>query len=287
MRSKLFILVGMVVLSLAASCTKQDPAGEPGLTPPDATGMSPILFSVGSPMRSSYGTKATEVTTANLNAFYVTATTGTVGSSESAVFASALFSGTPGGDYSGGKYWPSTAVAYHFYASNVAHSFAGNNCTVAATNATDVIAAYVASPVYKASTALTFDHVFAQVGTCTVSAPSGYTISDVVVRMTPKTGGTYNIRTKAWSGVTTGSELTLSASANGLYCVPGTYDLTVSYRLTMGGYVGDFTKPAQVTLTAGKVCNISAVAPDGGANEITFTVSLAAWAQQNTSVDFE
>ena len=59
----------------------------------------------------------------------------------------------------------------------------------------DVICAYLpsASVNYKNSNLLLFEHIFARVTSVTVTAATGYTISDVTISFVPKTTGTYNI----------------------------------------------------------------------------------------------
>ncbi len=252
-----------------------------------------ILFSVADHFESFVETKATEVTTANLTSIYVTATRGTVGSSETATFSSVNFTGISGGTFSGGKYWPSSNPVYHFYGSNIGTSFASNACTVAASTATDVVCAYMESPTYLTKNTLTFSHIFARIGTVTVNAASGYTISGVTVKITPKVSGTYNIRTgngktdgTGWSSVSNGSETTLSSSNNSLYLIPGTYSLKVSYTLSKGDYSESFSKTATVSLSAGVTNNISCTTPTGNAQQIIVSVSLNAWGSEGHNPTF-
>lgn len=255
---------------------------------------NPIQFSIVDGFEAIVETKATEVTTANLTSIYVTATRGTVGSSETATFTSTYFTGTSGGTFSGGKYWPGTDPSYHFYGSNISQTFSANSCTVNASSATDVVCAYLESPTYLAKNLLTFKHIFARVGTVTISPATGYDVSGVVVKITPKTGGTYNIRTgngqtdgTGWSSLTTGTETTLVSSNNNLYLVPGDYSLSITYTLTKGDWTKEYTKNATVSLSAGSTNNISATTPDGAAQEIVLSVSLTAWGTENFTPTFE
>ena len=211
-------------------------------------------------------------------------------------FTSTNFTGTSGGTFSGGKYWTRTEPSggYHFYASNIGNSFSSNNCTVSASTDTDVVCAYIASAAFKGSNTLTFNHIFARIGTVSVTAASTYTVSGVTVKITPKTSGTYNIRTgngysdgTGWVSAYNGSETTLSLSSNNaLYLIPGTYYLTVTYTLTKGDWTHEYTKTATVSLQAGVTNNISMTTPTGSAVEIIATVSLSAWGTNNISGSF-
>ena len=207
------------------------------------------------------GTKASAVT--SLSSFYVSAVTGSAGS-ESSAFNSTQFTQVPGSSpavYKGSKFWPASNQNYKFYASNRPLTFAASGTTVSATNTTDVICAYLTSSTYKAKNTLSFEHIFARIGNVTVSADAPYTISNVNISITPKTGGTYNLRTGAWSSTTDGSSTTIASAigsnSNDLYLVPGTYQLTASWTARQGSYREDFfNKSVNVTLVAGRINNI-------------------------------
>lgn len=278
------ILIATFAAALIPGCSKESVRLESG---------GPILFNVSGSFDARVETKATEVTTANLTEFYVTATTGTIGSNETDVFSSVSFTGTPGGAYTGGKYWPSSDPGYHFFASSLPMTFSASTCTVAATTATDVICSYVESPTYKANNTLTFSHILGRVGTLSVSASDGYTLYGLTVKITPKVSGTYNLRTGAghndgtgWSGVAEGAEATLSSSDNQLYVVPGEYVLTFNYTLTKGDYVEVFTKTATISVLSGVTNNISCTLPSGRAQGITVSVSLTSWSSQDHQPTF-
>ena len=301
MKKNLLVLLAVpALLAVMASCNKNEPvSGATGdvETPADETGFSPILLGAeGAGLSASVETKATAVT--SLSSFYASATTGSAGS-ESSVWNSVTF--TKDGattDYKGDKWWPNSNPSYHFYASNAAITFAAAGSTVAATNATDVICAYMASPSYKAKNTLTFEHVFARLGDVEVSAADGYTISGVSITVTPKTGGTFNMRTGAgktdgtgWSSLTTGTvtaiaNATPGTKSNDIYLVPGTYTLTASWTATRGGYTEDIAgMTADVVLTGGKVNKITTTL-GGNAEEVVFGVSINPWGAATTDVEF-
>lgn len=238
-------------------------------------------------------TKASAVT--SLASFNVLAVTGTAGSAETTVF-NAAFSGSS--TYTGGKYWPSTDRSYHFYASNATIAPAATGPTIAATNDTDIVCAFLNTPAYKTSNALVFSHIFARIGTCKIAAPSGYTVSNLSVKVTPNTGGTYSLFAgngktdgTGWTSKTAGSQTTIasalnSTASNDIYLVPGSYTLSAAYTLTKGDYSESFTKSATVSLVAGKVNNISSTLPAGNAAEIQFSVSVTPWSDNNITATF-
>ena len=220
-------------------------------------------------------TKASSGTTetTSLTSFYVSAVTGSAGS-ESSAFNSTQFSQVQGSSpatYKGSKMWPSSDQSYKFYASNRPLTFAAAGTTVSATNTTDVVCAYLTNGTYKTKNTLTFEHIFARFGRVDVVAESGYTISNISIRITPKTGGTYNLRTGAgktdgtgWSSVTTGSATVVAnatgANGNDIYLVPGTYEVKATWTATQSGTSITYTdKVVSVPIVGGKTNVVSIV----------------------------
>ena len=279
-------------LLLSTGCNKNLPG-----FPSDGTPTDEIVFlTKGSGPSYNISTKASVVDETSLNAsgFNVSATTGAAGS-ETAVWTSQAFS-LGDGVFSGGKFWPSVDPSYHFFASNVALTHTASGNTVAANNETDVVVAYLAAPTYKAVNTLQFEHVFARLGAVTITAESGYTVSDVSVRITPKVSGTYNILSgngvvdgsAGWSDVTAAASPSVIASAvganaNDIYLVPGTYDLKVTWTATKGDYTQTFTDmEAEVALTAGKVSSFTAEL-GGLAKQVQFRISVTPWDEEPTA----
>ena len=198
-----------------------------------------IRFTVPGLFQAIVDTKAAEVT--SLSQFHVGCVKGTLGVSEQEVWNTTFTSS--GGEtpiYVSDKYWPISDEGYKFFASNVPLTPSATGYTVSATNATDVVCAVLADPDYCATNVLSFEHIFSRLGNVTLVAFPGYTISGVSITLTPKTGGTYNLRTKSWSGITTGSATGIANStpgtkANDLYTVPGIYTLTASWTATDSG----------------------------------------------------
>ena len=246
-------------------------------------------------------TKAvTEVTTSNLSTIKVSATTGTAGSESAASsFDNVTFtkqtSGTNSGKFTGGKYWPSSNPSYHFYASNVAMTFAAGGTTVAPTaTTTDIVCGYLASPTYNTQNTITMNHIFGRIGTCSVSSKDGYSISNVSVKITPNIpksagGTTYNIRTGTWSGTQAGTATEIantsgSSKNNDFLLCPGTYTLTVGWTATKDNYSKTFSNKtsSSFSVPAGQTTNIS-LSAGGDATEIVFSVNVTAWSTNNVS----
>lgn len=263
------LFLSAALLAGVTACNKSEmTAGKMPLPPSDEPGL--ITFTADGALETSVETKVSAVTT--LSSFYVSATKGSAGS-ETSSWNSVSFSGSS--SFTGGKYWPSSNPSYHFYAANDALTFAAAGTTVAPDGSKDVVVAYLASPTYKSSNALTFSHVYARVGTVTISPASGSLSNVSATLKNVATGGTYNLRTDSWTAGTK-SDKTLTVGSNDLYVVPGTYTLTVTYTATLGDYTETFTKSGSVTLQQGKVNSITATAPNSAAG-ITFTVSVTAW----------
>ena len=290
MKSLRILTSVLVAASVFGSCAKE-------LTdlPDNTSGSETISFGVDGSFSAKVETKATEVT--SLSSFYVTAVTGSAGS-ESEVWNSVQFNQVPGSSpatYTGNKLWPSSDPGYKFYGSNVALNFAAGGTYVNASNATDVVCAYLSSPTYKTKNTLTFEHIFARICTVTVSAEPGFTVSSVNIQVTPKTGGTYNIRTGAghtdgtgWSALTTGSAVQIASSlgtnSNDVWLVPGIYSLSASWVATQAGgasvtYTG---KTVDVAITGGQRNAISATL--GG--EIVFGVTVEPFDDMSVPVVF-
>lgn len=271
-----FIFLGTALLCALSSCTREE------MSLRSETGE--ICFRADG-FTAEVETKAAAEVTA-LSTFGVVCTTGAAGSETNSWSIESVTQ--DGASYKTGKFWPSANPSYHFYASNKALTFAASGTTAAVEDLnTDVVCAYLPSPTYKSSNELTFNHIFARIGSCNISAPEGYSVSGLSVKITPKipdTGNGYNIRTGEWSKTKNGSPTTLctttgSTANKNIWLVPGTYTLTAVYTLSKGDFSKKYTKTASVNIVAGKINNISAALPDAGGDiaEIVFTVTVTAW----------
>ncbi len=222
-----------------------------------------IVFGVEESPR--FYTKAEEIT--SLSSFYVSAVKGSPGS-ETCKFNSCSFTQVMGSDpvcYASDQLWPAFDESWKFYASNVPMVSSAAGTQVSASNDTDVLVAYLPDGSFKSKNILSFQHVFARLGTISVISEVGMTISDVDIRLTPKTGGTYNIRTGVWDNVSEGSVTCIAnkvgENVNDLWLVPGTYTLTASWTCIQdGGSVVSYTdKESTIELVAGEVTSAGCV----------------------------
>lgn len=267
-------------LVLCISCTKTIPSYVSDMESSINARKVPIVFQT-----APRETKS-DVTTDDLITFHLVGTTGTAGN-ESVVsdLNDVTFTRTTDGFRSNEKFWPSTNPFYHFYAANTNVTFAADGCTVSpANNYLDIVAAYLPNPTYAHDNTLTFNHIFAKMGTVTVNSIYGYTLSNVSFSVKAcKTGGTYNLRTKTWSALSGSANVNVSDS--GTLVVPGTYQFSVTYTYTRGAYVYSATKSCDVTLVQGKVNNITVTPPVTPATPINFEVSVADWGTNSIIAD--
>lgn len=283
MKTKLIpILASLMALSLLLSCSKAPAPSEP---------LGQIIFRTQPKITVDVQTKASVVDQAALVAsgFKVSATTGEAGS-ESAVWTDVAFSkGTEYFHAAGGKWWPSTDPHYHFYASNFALTHTAGGATVSASNDVDVVCAYLPDPTYNQPNTLAFKHIFARITDVTLTAIDDYTITNISVTITPKTGGTYNLRTGAdqtdgtgWSTPTVGEPVTIAnttpgTKSNDLYLVPGNYELTANWTASKGNYTKTFSnRTCDIDVVGGAINSISAQLT-GDASEVVFSVNVTAW----------
>ena len=202
----LFILLGAVAceqLSLA----------------PDTDQVTDEIVFLANNITAEVETKATAVTETDLTTygFKASCVSGSAGS-DSEVWSNVEFAKS-GTYWKGGKYWPTSDPTYRFYAvypKSYSMTAAAAAATISASNAHDIVCAYASSSTYKTTNTLTFNHIFARLGSVTVSAGSGYSISNITINITPKTGGTYNLRTGAWSNQTSGSATNIANSTPGI-----------------------------------------------------------------------
>ena len=267
-----------------------------------------VLFYAGVVSSTGMVTKAPVVT--SLPSFHLSATSGT-GASETLVWDNVTFTKVDGSEtvYRGNKWWQTLdPEGVHFFASNLPLSHDGHTVSVSASNATDVVCAYLHSPVYYEPNDLLFEHIFARTGVIEVNSKDGYEISDVTITITPKTGGTYDLRAgygqsdgTGWGDVVTapgpstlfyrqetiGGGQTYTQSSGevaNIFLVPGEYRLTASWTATKDVYTESFTdKTADVELVAGCVNNISCHL-GGEATDISFGVSVADWGSETLDI---
>lgn len=277
---KKILLVFLSAAAVAVSCNKE-------ALPSSDEGKEIVLTLGGEGVEFEVETKTTAIT-AVPSSLYLERTTGNW-KSESAKNASASKT-VSSGTISTGWVQTATATAYNYYVSNCDISFASGGSTISASNTTDVIAGCTQGATSSTTPSVTMEHVFARTGTLTCNKPDGFdSISSISWTIASKSGGTggtagtYNIATKAWSGVTALASQSITGSTD-LYCTPGVYTITVTYTITKGDYTATHTKSGDVTLSAGKVNNISCTAPVDPTSSITLSVSLTGWSSDNVTL---
>lgn len=262
-----------------------------------ATKAGEIVLAVDdSQLDMAVSTKATEVT--SLSTLNIVRTTGTWKSETNKDAKSSA--SVSAGKINTGWYQTATPTGYNYYLSNSAMTFAAGGSTIAATNTTDIIAGCTNAANSTLTPSVTLEHIFARTAGLTANAPAGYSISGVTWKIQSKAGGTggtagtYNIATKAWSGVTALANTTFTASSD-LYLTPGVYTVSITYTLTKGDYSKTSTKSGDVTLVAGKKNSISVKSANGdgvvpfddgvGAQEIVLSVTLTPWGTNSVDLN--
>lgn len=279
MKKNLFVFAVIVCSVFICACNnKQD----------DPDNVERITFSVRGVGVQPFTKAATEVTTASLDAFYVTATQGSAGS-ETEVFNSVRFALEDGGDFVGDRYWPASNPSYHFFAANTPLQFHADGTSFWADCTRDIVYSYQESPTYMRKNLLTFRHAFALVDKVIVGAEDGVTVNNVNIRMIPTTGGTFDILEgldatdgTGWSDIIDGDVTQIATSSGnndvGLFTIPGQYLLTASWNVAVGA---DYSESivdlaAPVTLVGGKR-NIITATLTHNAKEIQFTITVLPW----------
>ena len=272
-------MLSLMILGVLSSCSK---AEQQKLSAP-----SEIVIGVADETIDMQVQTKTAAITSLPTSLYYSLTVGSAGSTET-LKKESTHASLSGGKIATGLYQTLNPSSYNYYVSNLPIDFSAQGSTLYATNIKDVIAGTVTSSDNNPSVNL--EHIFSRTGTLTLNTQEGYDISNIVWKIQSGsgtgTGGTYNIKTKAWSGVTALSETTISSKSD-LYLVPGAYTITVSYTLTKGDWVNSFTKKATVTLVAGSVNNISGTASGGNASDISIAVTLTPWGTNNIQATFQ
>jgi len=296
MKTKTLLLLFTAATMALAACRKADG------TDVETLSSREIIFGVSTDALTK---GATEVNTTNLGELYVSALKST-----NYVFQNVSFTHAGDGKWKGGKYWPVTDPGYRFAASNV--SLVDNSaqpCVQVVNAEKDAVVAYLENPTFNAVNNLNLEHIFAQIGTVTMKAPAGYTVSDLKLWLRPVTQGTYNLVEKTWSpgsassvdifilgsagsGVNISAGGTETSADNDLWLVPGTYTLYASYTISKDAYSKSKTATASVNILQGYNNNIGPIgdaanipAPED-ISELSFTVTVTPWSNQQVTASF-
>lgn len=227
------------------------------------------------------GTKATPVTSLASTTLYWGATMGgnAEGSaSETVKYATESTTSTSGAVLHTGKYQTATPTAYNWYVSNAAFTTSENTALSVPDNGTDI----VVGRLYGNNTitpSVNLDHIFARLCSVTVQAYSGYSLSSISVYVTPKTSGTYNLRSLSWTAATESAAASIAGAsagtqANDIWLVPGEYTLTLGWTESIGNFTKTYTSVTRtVTLAQNRTNNIM-ITLGGDAQAVTISTSL-------------
>lgn len=280
---KLFVSFLVMAGAVLVSCNKN--ADVPELTPEVG---EEVVLNVERDFEAVIETKGTNITTLP-STLYWGATTGgnSAGSTTETVKWATASASVSSGKINTGKYQTATPTTYNYYVAN--QTFTAGGAMTVNGNTTDIVVGRTFGS-NATQPAVALSHIFAAVGTLSVSVPSGYTASSVswtIASSGSNTGtkGTYNVRSKAWSSTTAYPETAISSGSN-LYLIPGTYTVKVTFTMTRGDFTQTYTRSASVTLQAGKTNNITANITDTPASQIQINVTLDAWGSVNHTPTF-
>ena len=269
------ILFAAMAAIVAVSCNKDAYVAERKLP----GHCEPISFKVEG-VNMDLSTKVTPVT--DLASFNVMASTGAVAYE---TYAWTVVATKSGDSYITNKYWPSTDPSYHFYAANTSLSFMSNGATVTVDSSEDIVCAYKSSPQYGVPTLVNFRHILTRIGTATISIPAGYSISDASIGIKKiRTSGTYNLRTKGWTGTNEIQMQPVQEGSNDLYFIPGQYDVSVTFTLTKGDFTGTYTSVTNVDFQPEKINNLEINIVKDPAVLVSFSVTVIDWEAKSVPV---
>lgn len=269
------ILFAAMAAFVAASCNKEARMAVPEVE----QACTPICFKVDG-LDVDFSTKVTPVT--EMDSFNVIASTGGTGAETQSWTAVATKSGD---SYITNKYWPNADPSYHFYAGNTSMTFTANGATVTSDSSEDIVCAYKNLPTYNAPTTMVFHHILTRLGNVTISSSGGYTMTVTSVGIKKlRTSGTYNLRTRVWSGTNEIALQTIQEGSNDMYFVPGQYDVSVTFTLVKGDFSGTYTSVGTVDFPVEKICNLAIDIAKDPAVLVSFSVTIASWEPKSIPV---
>ena len=279
-------VVFMMMVTALTSCNKQLE------TVPNELGEEIVLGMEGD-FTVAVDTRATAINNVSglPSTLYWGATTGTGTETRKWAVASATRSNA---NIATGKYQTATPTAYNYYVATqtITIPTSGAATMTVANNNDDVLAGRTAGSTSTNPT-VQLNHVFARTGSLTLNTQSGYTLSNVSWTIKGRnsngiqgTAGTYNLTSGQWTAASTRMNNATSFTSNSdLYLIPGEYEIGVSYTLSIGtDYSQQFSRTAYITLVQGKINNISGTATGGNASEITLTVTVQQWENNNITM---
>ncbi len=287
---KYIIMAGAALLALGA-CNKQE-----AVDTSVANEAPEFIIGIDDSFIASVETRATAINAVSglPGTLYWGATTGS--SSETVKYSNngnAIGTQRQNASIATGRYQTNPATAYNWYVATQSFSMSATPTITIANNNTDVLAGRTAQD-NTSTPGVTLKHVFCRTGSFILTASNGYTATATKWEISSPnnsitgTAGTYNMKNETWASSTARlTNYTEVTNSSDLYLIPGTYNIRVSYTLSLGEY----TSPAQtatstVTFEQGKINNVSGSVTGSGANPITINVSVTAWDTVNKTVNF-
>lgn len=243
-----------------------------------------IVIGMGDSFDATVETRTTAITAVPATLYWGATKGGNAaGSANETLVWSKTSASLSSGKISTGKYQTSTPTSYNYYVTNKDNLTVGaGNTTITADNTVDALAGRTFGN-STTTPSVELQHIFSRTGSLTMSAQSGYNISGVSWTIVGTgtvngTAGTYDLKTGTWTSASAKlTDDTAITSSSDLYLIPGAYTVKCTYTLAKGDWSKTFTKSASVTLTQGKINNISGTASGGDASEIKISVTLADW----------
>ena len=286
MMKKYYLAITLCIFFLP-SCGKEAPAGQEAPVP--------VQISVSQPAFEPETKSVDETDLGKLSSLKVSMTEGTPGQ-DASVWDNVTFSKDTNNAFTAGYYWPVSKGTYNFYAANtdIAHSSEDTYLLVKSASS-DIVCGKAESAEYKKAVSMTLFHPFARIYATSVSASSGYSLSNISITIVPMVpdseGGTkYHISTGTWDSGTAGAGVTLSNSTgdttNDFLMLPGKYKLHAVWTATINGYSETFENDsAELQIKAGKKTRIRCVL-GGKASELKFGITVAAWTEESLLASF-
>lgn len=203
---------------------------------------------------------------------------------------------------SDGVYWDVASDAqFAFYAANAEVTFSEGKGNITVTKeigdnkqgraSTDYVTAYLDKDhvVYGTTNTLTFGHILSRIKNITMTAETGYTISNVRIEISNPivTPNTYNITDGVFTNPTRTTAMSLSTGLNDVYLIPGTVTMSVTYDISMDDWAAsDIIRTKEIVLAKGCCYSISGVLDASNvAKEFEFNMTLEPWGDSTVNID--
>ena len=312
---KPYLLPFIVIMTVPTllSCEKETAVTS---KPDPRTGVDqPIEFKV---QAAGAGTKADNITTANIDSFNLIATS-TESGSEASYFTGGFTRGENDIFTSSSLSWPSSDPGgLQFYACKKSQDATGETFAWSDEQGSavlnlqgevlnrDIVCAHNSSPLFRKTNTLTFEHILSRIGTVTVIPETGASLSSVSLQIVDGKGTTLNYRYvlndgeghedgTGWtklSGISfnqsivnkTESFSTSQSEVVDKSFIPGTHTLSATWTVTKGGVSDTFTgKTYSLDLKKGKIHDLN-ITLGSGQEEVKVDVTVSPWSETTETV---